>query len=956
MERPSARGESGESAPASTRVKDALRDDGDVLATLAETWRAMIEYGCVATNAGECIRYDSAATATRAANTARRFVEWADASLFTGDAFVKTAGAMLGARDPDLARAGADFFAALASKGMDRAAKVALIRRLGLVDACASLRGAAAARARARDGGGGGDDGDWDDADLASAQLAAAVAGELFACLRAAAAAAAAEEANEPHAVGPSPEVVVAASDLVDEILPTCVAHLGGGVGPGGGEAVVMASLAPCTAYVNRLKDPHAAATMPARAKEKAEAFLNAMLEAVITRGSFPEPDGPESRCGVSFADGGDKFVREAEAEVVALRLELGVLFRAIARLAPPLALAAVRAALVRALPPPPSPPAPWQRVETAISALYLIGEGANDGAVKPGVEESPLGELIGFLLERWNGGGGGGGGGDGGGVPASAHRLVASAFLDLCVRYHLAVERNAARLLTPALGAFLDGRGMRHPDPEVSRRACYLFCRFVKPLRQQIAPSLPSVLAALDAVMSDAGAPSASHGGVGIGSGGAGGGAGTGGAMATEGNDDRLYVFEAFGLLLGIEDVPEDSQATWLEAACAPLRIRVESAIASGDAAAARHAVVALSNVAKGFPSRLATSTRPRCGAILQTGLEPALRCLGAWPRDALTRQRVVAFFHRLVLSVGAAVFPYALPLVEHLRSGGGAEELAEALVLLNQLMATFKGECGALVAQTLPAMTSQIALALAPFSGFDGDGVVVGVRGLGAGAGAGASSTPSSSTPATDNTEEAREAINLEKMFSAHVHGLCAHGLIPVLASSEEGLAATREAILSTLTRVASAHRSAASRKMALQTLFKLAAAWVVPADAPPPAAEPVPGFTRFAAETIAPTCCVAPTLRGDLDLRDATSAAAASEGNAITRLLLERRGDAFAADLVNGTLTPLGLGGDVAVEYLRVVRDGSAKDARAFLAECQRVVRGSNPGIAKAPVTRS
>ena len=58
-----------------------------------------------------------------------------------------------------------------------------------------------------------------------------------------AAAAAAAEEANEPHAVGPSPEVVVAASDLVDEILPTCVAHLGGGVGPGGGEAVVMASL-----------------------------------------------------------------------------------------------------------------------------------------------------------------------------------------------------------------------------------------------------------------------------------------------------------------------------------------------------------------------------------------------------------------------------------------------------------------------------------------------------------------------------------------------------------------------------------------------------------------------------------------------------------------------------------------------------------------------------------------
>jgi len=56
-------------------------------------------------------------------------------------------------------------------------------------------------------------------------------------------------------------------------------------------------------------------------------------------------------------------------------------------------------------------------------------------------------------------------------------------------VRYQLAVERNAPRLLFPALAAFLDGRGMRHPNAEVSRRACYLFCRFVKGLRGQIAP-----------------------------------------------------------------------------------------------------------------------------------------------------------------------------------------------------------------------------------------------------------------------------------------------------------------------------------------------------------------------------------------------------------------------------------------------------------------------------------
>jgi hypothetical protein len=59
------------------------------------------------------------------------------------------------------------------------------------------------------------------------------------------------------------------------------------------------------------------------------------------------------------------------------------------------------------------------------------------------GVEESPLGELVEFLLQRWVGGEGSGlggaaaaGGGSCNAVPAATHRLVATAFLDLCVRW----------------------------------------------------------------------------------------------------------------------------------------------------------------------------------------------------------------------------------------------------------------------------------------------------------------------------------------------------------------------------------------------------------------------------------------------------------------------------------------------------------------------------------------
>ena len=119
----------------------------------------------------------------------------------------------------------------------------------------------------------------------------------------------------------------------------------------------------------------------------------------------------------------------------------------------------------------------------------------------------------------------------------------------------------------------------MRHPNPEVSRRVCYLFCRFVKPLRGQILSHgvLPSVMTALEPVLMDAARPDAS-GACGNSSGGGTGG-GTGGAMATAGNDDRLYVFEAFGLLLGIEDVPDDVRVRYLEAVFNQLRAAVETA-----------------------------------------------------------------------------------------------------------------------------------------------------------------------------------------------------------------------------------------------------------------------------------------------------------------------------------------------------------------------------------------
>jgi hypothetical protein len=76
------------------------------------------------------------------------------------------------------------------------------------------------------------------------------------------------------------------------------------------------------------------------------EVTLRAILEALISRSSFPEDmsmggPGVGVGAGVDFSDGDSVQTKEAEQEVIALRLELGVLFRNIAaRLSPALALA----------------------------------------------------------------------------------------------------------------------------------------------------------------------------------------------------------------------------------------------------------------------------------------------------------------------------------------------------------------------------------------------------------------------------------------------------------------------------------------------------------------------------------------------------------------------------------------------------------------------------------------
>ena len=1027
------------SAAAAARVKDAMRVDTEALRRLTEAWKALMAF-------------PDARVAVAATATARRYVDWMDVGLFVdggfgvaGDSVANAARANLGAEDVDRRAAACEFFGALVAKGMDHRTKTELIRGLGLVETCAQLNASVGA------------DDDDEDFALRAAQLAAAVGHELVSCLRAGDAAACADP-SEPHAPPPPPETLQTAAGLLDALMPVAVTHL-----RAEDERAVAAALPLCSAYAHRLKDPFSgsaggfkggtagggsssvggsgAGTTSTRDRDTgglgfgdggdgldmlssssvaggggvyssfatapvcvdaatARSALRAVAEACVFRGAFPD----ERRAGVDFSNATDPRVREAETETAELRRDLFVVFRTVARVSPAIALGAVRDALAAALPNDgalsPSG-ASWQQVEAAVSAVHLLGEGANDPAVKPGADgtadgllskASPLGELFAFVVTRWNGGDLSASGpktlGEATLRPeankAATHRLVALAFLETCARYHLAVARHPQTLLLPVLAAFLDARGARHADPEVAARACYLLSRFVKPLRQQIAAVLPEALNAMEEIVLNAVEPlsnspslqgSTSGGTVAVGK-------GTGNAMAVAGNDDRLYAYEALGFLLGTEDVklPEEAQVSLTEKACARLRQRLETASNAGDAGTCARCIVACANIAKGFSPRLATEIRPRIGNALVAGLAPATACLARFdaaavgPSAGVLRQRVVAYFQRMVQGVGRLAFPYAAPLVDRVRASGGADDLKECFVLCNQLCATFKKELAPFAETVTPALIAQTAAALAPFASPDGHahgvlGVVSRVAdvpdalaradaSLAAREADANAAAAAAAAAAARSTEESREARELEATFAAHLHALGASGLWVCFENESVSCSSTRDTALATLSFWAAAHPSAVSRKAALQALFKIAQAWF-PDASKGMSSERVAGFCQFASDVVVNECCVGAVLRGDLDVRDAAGAAAVGEAVAFQRLALERLGPNFAAQLRDGVLTAsLGLDPSLAAEYVAAVTSTAQtahRDARAVVARCQKVVQGARPGMRRRPCKR-
>ncbi|KAK9827309.1 hypothetical protein WJX81_002974 [Elliptochloris bilobata] len=895
---------------ASMALKDAMREH--CLAELGAAWAQLVAtYGQA--------RPDLAGAVLGAV---QRYVPWIDIGLVANDKLVPLLFALLGEGPPALAGAAADVLAAIVAKRMDAGAKLALVRQLGIIPLLAQwavgLPGGRGAREDQVNGSGDGDavnkgDGDsdggtdGDDADeleLKCAQLLATTAGEVLEAwkkvengvvsLQAVGLSIDAEAGAEASAA------CAAATALIAELLPAVLAALR----RGGDPALLLTPF--LQAFAGKLKG---AAKRTGGLPETHVSQLRALMEAVVDCARFPA-DALLHEAN-SSAEPADSAAAAASSEALAVvaerRQELFVLFRAAARVAPGEAYAVTGRRLAAALATPSTSP---QEVEVAITLLYQLGEGAPEETLKPG--SGALGQMAAGLM--------------GADVPAGAHPLVAAALLETVIRYLRVLQQQPA-CLPRVLALFLGSRGMGHPDAAVAMRVCYLFARLVKALRSELRPLLQDVLAGLQPHLSRIVAEPAPDKTAPVGGKVPPAGKSSQGAAASA-TDDRLYAFEAAGLLVGGDDLPEAQQVEAAAALLRPLLARMEAqlpAAAAGAgtpggraaAAAVLQALEAVARVSRGFSLAL-TTRRPALGDLLAAPLVAAIRIPGALPGNRVLRGRVISFLHRMVECLGERLLgtlPAALAAL--LPAAADAGEVSDVAALLQQLATRFRAVLLPLLVKVVPEVVARVH-ALLP-ADWDWSGAAAAPPSAVAG-------VPPAAAPAA--SEEAREAGDMQRAYYALLLSLATNQLAPALLQAPGG---ALDAALEALLRGAASHVDPVVRRMCVQALRRLLAE-VAAGPAPPP------GFQQFLLERVVGGVCVGALATGRLDARDAAVAALLGDLAGLLADCAGRCGDGLGPYLRQSLLPALPLPPALQETLLR---DIEVRDVRALKASLRAVV---------------
>ncbi|XP_002521319.2 exportin-T isoform X1 [Ricinus communis] len=614
--------------------------------------------------------------------------------------------------------------------------------------------------------------------------------------------------------------------------------------------------------------------------REKQAHYVGQILEVIRTQIRYD----PVYRNNLDMLD---KIGREEEDRMVEFRKDLFVLLRSVGRVAPEVTQVFIRNSLVSAV--ASSTERNVEEVEAAVSLLYALGESLSDEAMRTG--SGLLGELVSMLLSTR--------------FPCHSNRIVALVYLETTTRYMKFVQENT-QYIPMVLTAFLDERGIHHPNVHVSRRASYLFMRVVKLLKAKLVPFIERILQSLqDTVARFTSMDYASH--------------------ELFGSEDGSHIFEAIGLLIGMEDVPSEKQADYLSALLTPLCHQVEILLMNakvlnsdespGKIINIQQIIMAINALSKGFSERLVTASRPAIGLMFKQTLDILLQILVVFPKIEPLRSKVTSFIHRMVDTLGASVFPYLPKALEQLLAECEPREMVGFLVLLNQLICKFNTLVHDIVEEVFPAIAGRI-FSVIPRDAFP-------------------------SGPGT-NTEEIRELQELQKTMYTFLHVIATHDLSSVFLSPKSR--GYLDSLMQMLLHTACNHKDILVRKACVQIFIRLIKDWCVK----PYGEEKVPGFQSFIIEAFATNCCLFSVLDKSFEFQDANTFVLFGEIVQAQKVMYEKFGNDFLVHFVSKSFQSAHCPQELAQQYCQKLQGSDLKTLKSFyqsLIENLRLLQNGN-----------
>ncbi|GAA6024202.1 hypothetical protein JCM11491_001283 [Sporobolomyces phaffii] len=659
----------------------------------------------------------------------------------------------------------------------------------------------------------------------------------------------------------------------------------------------------------------------PTMTSEK-RAFLEELLKSAVSKMAY----GPDAEWEMAIVGEED----EDQLLFEELRKSLRTIGDGIAWIDPELYGAAIRTVVGETLDAYEASPAsvPWQRVELALALLYgfgqaISGQGPSSFVLVPqeeltrGKREanysvnfnqfplSPLGELM-LRACRSK-------------VATHDHPAVNLGFFETIVRYS-EFFKLCPELIAELLPTFLDQHGLHQEDPAVQARVCYLFSRFIYQARAIIQSQVSGDLIrgilsgiqdllVINAELPDSEPPSEAIL--------------TKAASSSGLFESQLYLFETVGTLISILNQIPAEQVVLLNAVLDPLLSQLEHSIRPSASTpadfnavlTAHHLIMALSNVAKGFPDLSARSPTAQGEWVqgFRKATEAVLASAKIMAGFVVIRDAARFAFNRIVATTGQAVIDLIPTLIDCLIGQITFPELAELLSFLGLLVAKYKTNFTTVLdTLLLPVFNRVFHFLQIPITG----------------------------------TDDQVQHSTLKRAYFNFIITICTSNLQEVFYSEKNQ--PHLQSILQSITHYISNNALAQDQRFGFGVLVKLVSLWVDPFPVPanpktPIVPSPVPGFERFIYENVVGICFEIP-LKPEFDFSDAQSFQVVGEIAVLLKMLHQKRPAEFESFLETSFFPSINCPQEKAQPFMAALREApDGKQLKKFFGEWLKSSRG-------------